>query len=71
MMSACFMEVVMYFIAKITDDIVLMVFVKVFSNQKPCVNRSVHKALNDRTANYKTGLITCDISTYKADLYNL
>ncbi|KAK7886937.1 hypothetical protein WMY93_026558 [Mugilogobius chulae] len=62
-----FTDVVISFVYKLTEDVVPTKTIKVFSNQKPWVDRSVRGALNARTAAYNQG----DMSLYKAERYNV
>ncbi len=47
------------------------VTIRTFSNQKPWVDRTIHDAVNHRTAAYKAGLLSGNMSKYKASCYAL
>ncbi|KAK1795768.1 hypothetical protein P4O66_008834, partial [Electrophorus voltai] len=52
-----FMEAVVRFIGKLVDDTIPRATVKTFPNQKPWVDKTIHEALNSRTAAYNAGII--------------
>lgn len=60
-----FTEVVTCFISKLIDDIICVVTVKVFLNQKPSVAKTICKAVKACTAAYSEGLSSGDMSLYK------
>lgn len=59
-----FTEVVTCFISKLIDDIICVVTVKVFLNQKPSVAKTICKAVKACTA-ASEGLSSGDMSLYK------
>ena len=63
--------VVTSFVATVTDQVIPMVKVKVFPNQKPWVDRSVRVALRERSTAYNSGLLSGDMTEYKASRYRL
>ena len=66
-----FAEAVTVFIATIANNIGPTVRVSIFPNQKPWVDRSIHIALNGRTAAYNSGLSSGNMDDYKAESYGL
>ncbi len=48
-----------------------MVTIRTFSNQKPWVDRTIRAAVNQRTAAYNAGLLSGNMSEYKASCYAL
>ncbi len=47
------------------------VTIRTFSNQKPWVDRTIHDAVNHHTAVYNAGLLSGNVSEYKASCYAL
>ncbi len=47
------------------------VTIRVFSNQKPWVDRTIHAAVNQPTAAYNAGLLSVNMSEFKASCYAL
>ncbi len=45
--------------------------IRTFSNQKPWVDRTIHDAVNHHTAVYNAGLLSGNVSEYKASCYAL
>ncbi len=45
--------------------------IRTFSNQKPWVDRTIRDAVNHRTAAYNTGILSGNMSEYKASCYAL
>ncbi len=45
--------------------------IRTFSNQKPWVDRTIHDAVNHRTAAYNAGILSGNMSEYKASCYAL
>lgn len=66
-----FTEVTISFINLLVDQTIPTANIGTFSNQKPCVDRSVPAAVNARTTAYNKGLSTSDMVQYKADSYNI
>ena len=66
-----FTDVVTSFVATLTDDVVPTVMVKSFPNQKPWVDRSIRAALKKHTTAYNAGLLSGDMTEYKAACYKL
>ena len=66
-----FTDVVTSFVATRIDDVVPMLMVKSFPNQKPWVDRSIRAALKERTTTYNAGLLSGDMTEYKAACYKL
>lgn len=64
-----FMEAVVGFIGKITDDTVHKTVIRTFPNQKPWVDGNIRNALRSRSAAYNTGLATGDMTEYNAASY--
>ncbi len=56
-------------VSEFTD--VALSFVNTFTNQKPWVDRSIRDAVNHRTAAYNAGLLSGNMSEYKASCYAL
>ncbi len=55
----------------LTDQATETVTKRKFSNQKPWVDRSIHDAVNHRTAAYNAGLLSGNMSDYKTSCYAL
>ncbi len=55
----------------LTEQATETVTIRTFSNQKPWVDRSIRVAVNHRTAAYNTGLLSGNMSEYKASCYAL
>ncbi len=47
------------------------VTIRIFSNQKPWVDRTIRDAVNHRTAAYNAGILSGNMSEYKASCYAL
>ncbi len=55
----------------VTVSVACLVNVLTFSNQKPWVDRTIRDAVNHRTAAYNAGLLSGNMSEYKASCYAL
>ncbi len=55
----------------LTEQATETVTIRTFSNQKPWVDRSIRDAVNHRTAAYNAGLLSGNMSEYKASCYAL
>ncbi len=64
-----FTDVALSFINTLTDQATETI--RTFSNQKPWVDRSIRDAVNHRTASYNAGLLSGNMSEYKASCYAL
>ncbi|KAK3539731.1 hypothetical protein QTP70_012878 [Hemibagrus guttatus] len=65
-----FMEVVVGFIGKLADDTVQKTTIRMFPNQKPWVDKTIHDALRSRTTAYNAGFASSDMDSYKAASHN-
>ncbi len=59
------------FVNTLNDQATERVTIRTFSNQKPWVDRSIRVAVNHRTAAYNAGLLSGNMSEYKASCYAL
>ncbi len=66
-----FMDVALSFVNTLTEQATETVTKRKFSNQKPWVDRSIRDAVNHRTAAYNAGLLSGNMSEYKASCYTL
>ncbi len=66
-----FMDVALSFINTLTEQATETVTKRTFSNQKPWMDRTIHSAVNQRNAAYNAGLLSGNISEYKALCYAL
>ncbi len=66
-----FTDVALSFVNTLTEQATETVTIRTFSNQKPWVDRSIHDAVNHRTAAYNAGLLSGNMSEYKASCYTL
>ncbi|KAG5263395.1 hypothetical protein AALO_G00264390, partial [Alosa alosa] len=66
-----FTEVSLSYINMLTDSIIPTVKIRSFPNQKPWVDREVRTALKTRAMTYNAGLISGDMTDYKAASYSL
>ncbi len=66
-----FTDVALSFVNTLTKQATETVTIKTFSNQKPWVDRSIRDAVNHRTAAYNAGLLSGNMSEYKASCYAL
>ncbi len=66
-----FTDVALSFVNTLTEQATEMVTIRTFSNQKPWVDRSIRDADNHRTAAYNAGLLSGNMSEYKASCYAL
>ncbi len=66
-----FTDIALSFVNTLTEQATEMVTIRTFSNQKPWVDRSIRVAVNHRTAAYNAGLLSGNISEYKASCYAL
>ncbi|KAK1788612.1 hypothetical protein P4O66_002697 [Electrophorus voltai] len=60
-----FTEAVVGFIGKLVDDTIPRITIKKFPNQKLWVDKTIHEALNSRTAAYNVGIINGNMDEYK------
>ncbi len=66
-----FTDVTLSFINTLTEQATETVTLRSFSNQKPWVDRSIRDAVNHRTAAYNAGILSGNMSEYKASCYAL
>ncbi len=63
-----FTDVALSFVNMLTDQATETVTIRTFSNQKPWVDRTIRAAVNQRTAAYNAGLLSGNMSEYKAGM---
>ncbi len=66
-----FTDVALSFVNTLTEQATETVTIRTFSNQKPWVDRTIHAAVNQCTAAYNAGLLSGNMSEYKASCYAL
>ncbi len=66
-----FTEVALSFVNTLTEQATETVIIRTFSNQKPWVDRTIRDAVNHRTAAYNAGILSGNMSEYKASCYAL
>ncbi len=66
-----FTDVAVSFVNTLTEQATETVTIRTFTNQKPWVDRSIHDAVNHRTAAYNAGLLSGNMSEYKTSCYAL
>ncbi len=66
-----FTDVALSFVKTLTEQATETVTIRTFSNQKPWVDRTIRDAVNHRTAAYNAGMLSGNISEYKASCYAL
>ncbi len=66
-----FTDVELSFVNTLTEQATETVTIRTFSNQKPWVHRTIRDAVNHRTATYNAGLLSGNMSEYKASCYAL
>ncbi len=66
-----FTEVALSFVNTLNEQATETVTIKTFSNQKPWVDRTICDAVNHRTAAYNAGILSGNMSEYKASCYAL
>ncbi len=66
-----FTEVALSFVNTLTEQATETVTIRTFSNQNPWVDRTIRDAVNHRTAAYKAGILSGNMSEYKASCYAL
>ncbi len=66
-----FTDVALSFVNMLTDQATETVTIRTFSNQKPWVDSTIRAAVNQRTAAYNAGLLSGNMSEYKASCYAL
>ncbi len=66
-----FTDVALSFVNTLTEQATETVTIRIFSNQKPWVDRSIRDAVNHRTAAYNASLLSGNMSEYKASCYAL
>ncbi len=66
-----FTEVALSFVNTLTEQATETVTIRTFSNQKPWVDRTIRDAVNHRTAAYNAGILSGNMSEYKASCYTL
>ncbi len=66
-----FTDVALSFVNTLTEQATETVTIRTFTNQKPWVDRSIRDAVNHRTAAYNAGLLSGNMSEYKALCYAL
>ncbi len=60
-----FTDVVLSFVNMLTEQATEMVTIRIFSNQKPWVDRTIRDAVNHRIAAYNAGILSGNMSEYK------
>ncbi len=66
-----FTDVALSFVSTLTEQATETVTISTFSNQKPWVDRTIRDAVNHRTAAYNAGILSGNMSEYKASCYAL
>ncbi len=66
-----FTDVASSYVNMLTEQATETVTIRRFSNQKPWVDRTIHDAVNKRTAAYNASLLSGNMSEYKALCYAL
>ncbi len=66
-----FTDVAVSFVNTLTEQATETITVRTFPNQKPWVDRAIRAAVNKRTAAYNAGLLSGNMSEYKASCYAL
>ncbi len=66
-----FTDVALSFANTLTEQATETVTIRQFSNQKPWVDRTICDAVNHRTAAYNDGILSGNMSDYKASCYAL
>ncbi len=66
-----FTDVTLSFVNTVTEQTTETVTIRTFSNQKPWVDSTIRDAVNHRTAAYNAGLLSGNMSEYKASCYAL
>ncbi len=66
-----FADVAISYVNMLTEQATETVTIRTFSNQKPWVDRTIRDAVNQRTAAYNAGLLSGNMSEYKASCYAL
>ncbi len=64
-----FTDVALSFVNTLTEQATETTTIRTFSNQKPWVDRTIRAAVNKRTAAYNAGLLSGNMSEYKALCY--
>ncbi len=66
-----FTDLASSYVNMLTEQATETVTIRTFSNQKPWVDRIIRDAVNQRTAAYNAGLLSRNMSEYKASCYAL
>ncbi len=66
-----FTDVAISYVNMLNEQATETVTIRTYSNQKPWVDRTIHDAINQRTAAYNAGLLSGNMSEYKALCYAL
>ncbi len=66
-----FTNVVLSFVNMLNEQATETITIRTFSNQKPWVDRAIRAVVNKRTAAYSAGLLSGNMSKYKASCYAL
>ncbi len=66
-----FMDVALSFVNTLTEQATETVTIRIFSNQKLWVDRTIRDVVNHRTAAYNAGILSGNMSEYKALCYAL
>ncbi len=66
-----FTDVALSFVNTLTEQATEIVTIRTFSNQKPWADRTIRDVVNHRTATYNAGLLSGNMSEYKASCYAL
>ncbi len=64
-----FTDVALSFVNTLNEQATETVTIRTFSNQKPWVDRTIRDAVNHRTAAYNAGILSGNMSEYKASCY--
>ncbi len=66
-----FTDVAISYVNMLTEQATEEVTIRTFSTQKPWVDRAIRVAVNQSTAAYNAGLLSGNMSKYKASCYAL
>ncbi len=66
-----FTDVALSFVNTLTEQATETITIRTFSNQKTWVDRTIRDAVNHRTAAYNAGILSGNMSEYKASCYAL
>ncbi len=66
-----FTDVALRFVNTLTEQATETVTIRTYSNQKPGVDKTIRDAVNHRTAAFNAGILSGNMSEYKASCYAL